>query len=242
MTPEKEMQAFCELVRINTARIHERLDSLYGNPGRGEKLDIAKYAVVMAWEQRGQYEPSEAWITWFGKAVTLAAYYWDIRGGIKFTPQAGQLLHKVGEGTLLFDPYSKKGKRREAQVEFAFGCSGAVIAGELILQASLPVAHPERWAQEAEKPPHRYTKDCPPCWRCRYFDGWLPANEAAIFIHAKTALEPEIAESLLRIDKNKVRIAKWVRCNGLEDTGVDDSPVFDRGVEPCFIEGAEDGD
>ena len=158
MTPEKEMQAFCELIRINTARIHERLDSLYGNPGRGEKLEIAKYAVVMAWEQRGQYAPSEAWITWFGKAVTLAAYYWDIRGGIKFTPQAGQLLHKVGEGTLLFDPYSKKGKRREAQVEFAFGCSGAVIAGELILQASLPVAHPERWAQEAEKPPHRYER------------------------------------------------------------------------------------
>ena len=242
MTPEKEMQAFCELIRINTARIHERLDSLYGNPDRGEKLEIAKYAVVMAWEQRGQYEPSEAWITWFGKAVTLAAYYWDIRGGIKFTSQAGQLLHKVGEGTLLFDPYVARKRHVSGRAEFAYGALSARMNEWALPMEFLPMPRAESWATEAEKPPHRYTKDCPPCWRCRYFDGWLPANEAAIFIHAKTALEPEIAESLLRIDKNKVRIAKWVRCNGLEDTGVDDSPVFDRGVEPCFIEGAENGD
>lgn len=68
----------------------------------------------------------------------------------------------------------------------------------------------------------RGSKDCRPCWRCRYFDGWLPADEDAVEASSSAALEPEIAESCLRLDQNKVRIAKWVREMGWENLEDDD--------------------
>jgi hypothetical protein len=68
----------------------------------------------------------------------------------------------------------------------------------------------------------RGSKDCPPCWRCRYFDGWLPADEDAVDASSSAALEPEIAESCLRLDRNKVRVAKWVRGMGWENLEEDD--------------------
>lgn len=68
----------------------------------------------------------------------------------------------------------------------------------------------------------RGAKDCPPCWRCRYYDGWLPADEDEVDASANAALEPEIAESCRRLDRNKVRIAHWVRGMGWENLEDDD--------------------
>lgn len=68
----------------------------------------------------------------------------------------------------------------------------------------------------------RGAQDCPPCWRCRYFDGWLPADEDEVEASSAAALDPEIAESCLRIDRNKVRVANWVR--GMGWANLEDDP------------------
>ena len=56
-------------------------------------------------------------------------------------------------------------------------------------------------------------KDCPPCWQCRYFDGWLPASEPRV----KTHRIPEMQAALQAIDKRKIAVAQWVRSKGMED-------------------------
>lgn len=61
----------------------------------------------------------------------------------------------------------------------------------------------------------RGAKDCPPCWRCRYFDGWLPPDEDDL--GSDISVDPEVTESCARIDRGKVRVAKWVRDKGWEN-------------------------
>lgn len=247
MTPEKEMQAFCELVRINTARIHERLDTTPRN-GR-QKGAVLRCALAMAWRHRGLYEPTGAWISWFGSMLNMVAEDRAVNPSTaEFFIDEEMLLLRIEKETLLLEPFTKKPKVKGIgpRVEFAYGCSGVSVRAVTIpVEPHTIKGTPSKsdlQPPESTMPLHRYTKDCPPCWRCRYFDGWLPVNEAAIFIHAKAALEPEIAASLLRIDTNKVRIAKWVRSGGHELYERDDQPVFDRGAEACFLRGMDDGD
>ena len=247
MTPEKEMQAFCELVRINTARIHERLDSTPRN-GR-QKGAVLRCALATAWRHRELYEPTGAWIAWFGSVMDMVAEDRTVNPSTaEFFIDEEMLLLRIEKETLLLESFTKKPKVKGVgpRVEFAYGCSGVSVRAVTIpVEPHTIKGTPSKsdlQPPESTKPLHRYTKDCPPCWRCRYFDGWLPVNEAAIFIHAKAALEPEIAASLLRIDTNKVRIAKWVRSGGHELYERDDQPVFDRGSEACFLRGMDDGD
>ncbi len=51
-------------------------------------------------------------------------------------------------------------------------------------------------------------KECPPCWRCRYFDGWLPKR----WPYGKE-FKPssEIDLVCYEIDKRKVKIAEYVQ-------------------------------
>ncbi len=248
MTPEKEMQAFCELVRINTARIHERLDDMPRGCGWA-KGAVLRYSLAVSWRHRARYEPTVAWISWFGAVINHVATNRAVDPSKANLPLEEELLLlRIENETLLLEPFTKKARKPGIglRAEFAYGCTGtsvkvvAIPVEQYTIKGS-PVKNDLDFS-DADKPLHRYTKDCPPCWRCRYFDGWLPVNEAAVFIQAKAALEPEIAESLLRLDTNKVRIAKWVRGNGLASLEGNDQPVFDSGIEPCFLEGMEDGD
>lgn len=71
----------------------------------------------------------------------------------------------------------------------------------------------------------RHAKDCPPCWRCRHYDGWLPEDEDEITESGDAATDPEIRESCHRIDRNKVRIAHWIRAQGWENFSAEDEPL-----------------
>jgi hypothetical protein len=248
MTPEKEMQAFCELVRINTARIHERLDNTQMRAGWKEG-PVIRCALAMAWRHRGLYEPTGAWISWFGSVLNMVAADHTVNPStVSLFIDEEMLLLRIEKETLLLESFTKKPKVKGIgpRVEFAYGCSGVSVLPKVIpVEPHTIKGTPSKsdlQPPESTMPLHRYTKDCPPCWRCRYFDGWLPVNEAAIFIHAKAALEPEIAAALLRLDTNKVRIAKWVRSGGYDSYEKDDQPVFDRGEEACFLKGMDDGD
>ena len=54
--------------------------------------------------------------------------------------------------------------------------------------------------------------ECPPCWRCRWFEGWLPSD------HMPTRMkiaEPEIAAAIFATEQEKIRIANEVRHGNL---------------------------
>jgi hypothetical protein len=51
-------------------------------------------------------------------------------------------------------------------------------------------------------------KDCPPCWRCRYFDGWLPRGAVPA---PPTANDGGVAAAIAALDKRKIEIANFVR-------------------------------
>lgn len=46
-------------------------------------------------------------------------------------------------------------------------------------------------------------KDCPPCWRCMYFEGWTPNMDR---YKQPTHVDPEIAEALREIERRKINI------------------------------------
>lgn len=58
----------------------------------------------------------------------------------------------------------------------------------------------------------RQVKECPPCWRCRWFDGWLPAT--GFEITAPVGIDDDVRAACYSLDTNKVRIANEVRSRG----------------------------
>ena len=65
---------------------------------------------------------------------------------------------------------------------------------------------PKRKLKETD-PIQKIGKDCPPCWRCMYFYGWLPKEELAPTGHS----DPEVAAACDAINHRKIAIAGRVR-------------------------------
>ena len=55
--------------------------------------------------------------------------------------------------------------------------------------------------------PQKLGKECPPCWRCRWFDGWLPLREVRPMAYD----DFEVTAACKAIDQRKVEIAHFVR-------------------------------
>jgi len=65
---------------------------------------------------------------------------------------------------------------------------------------------PRQRLQETD-PIQKIGKDCPPCWRCMYFYGWLPKEELTPTGHS----DPEVAAACDAINHRKIAIAGRVR-------------------------------
>ena len=55
-------------------------------------------------------------------------------------------------------------------------------------------------------------KDCPPCWRCKWFEGYLPGSNVQVRM---PITEPEVAQAVSATEAEKIRIAKEVRDGNL---------------------------
>jgi hypothetical protein len=55
-------------------------------------------------------------------------------------------------------------------------------------------------------------KDCPPCWRCKWFEGYMPGKRKAVQM---PIVEPVVAEAVRNTEREKIRIAKEVRDGNL---------------------------
>ncbi|MBK7251933.1 MAG: hypothetical protein IPI06_13975 [Gammaproteobacteria bacterium] len=71
----------------------------------------------------------------------------------------------------------------------------------------------DRAIAQLEGPPNgQEHADCRPCWRCRWFDGWEPANE----LPPETREWTETREAKHKTEREKVRIARGVRTGSLK--------------------------
>lgn len=55
--------------------------------------------------------------------------------------------------------------------------------------------------------------ECPPCWRCLWFEGWLPGTVKSARMQI---VEPEVAKAVTDTEARKVAIAKGVRNGTLQ--------------------------
>jgi RNA polymerase sigma factor (sigma-70 family) len=51
-------------------------------------------------------------------------------------------------------------------------------------------------------------KECPPCWRCKYFEGYLPGEHRSVRMPIQ---ESEVREAVLNTEIRKIEIAQEVR-------------------------------
>lgn len=51
-------------------------------------------------------------------------------------------------------------------------------------------------------------KECPPCWRCMWFEGWLPGEHKSVRM---PIVEPEVAKAVADTETRKIDIAERVR-------------------------------
>lgn len=64
--------------------------------------------------------------------------------------------------------------------------------------------------EELEAMP-RHGADCPPCWKCKYFEGYLPGDHRRAGMDIQ---ERSVRAAVLRTERRKKRIAQEVRQNG----------------------------
>jgi RNA polymerase sigma factor (sigma-70 family) len=60
-------------------------------------------------------------------------------------------------------------------------------------------------------------KECPPCWRCKWFEGFLPGAHVPVKM---PVVEPDIKEAVAATEKRKIDIANLVREGRVGFTGV----------------------
>lgn len=65
----------------------------------------------------------------------------------------------------------------------------------------------DRELEQLDFPP-THGKECPPCWRCLWFDGVLPGERKSVRMQV---IEPEVAEAVRAIEARKIEIAAQVR-------------------------------
>jgi RNA polymerase sigma factor (sigma-70 family) len=73
--------------------------------------------------------------------------------------------------------------------------------------SSQELAPIDREIERLEMNPHA-DQDCPPCWLCKWFDGYLPAQRRALRMEI---VEPEVRAAVLATEARKIEIAWRVR-------------------------------
>jgi len=61
--------------------------------------------------------------------------------------------------------------------------------------------------EQLDFPPH-HGKDCPPCWRCMWFEGFMPAGKRSTRLDIE---DVEVREAVKNTEARKVEIAQQVR-------------------------------
>jgi hypothetical protein len=183
-TLEKEIQAFSTLIERELARLIEIVQKATRDIDTRSRVSIAEYAFVLAWRERKSFDPTKTnFPAWFARFALSAANDYREQRTVWRPSEECLLVQALG---------SLDAKPAPAEPRFEF----TPAEGD-------DVPEPLDFRHEA---PQKEGHECPPCWRCRYFDGWLPIVEIRTAVYTS-----ELAELCRDIDQRKVQIAHEVR-------------------------------
>jgi len=159
----------------------------------GKSLDrgtVAITSVLLCWRDRAMFQmPDETWRGWFEQHVREAARWVALHGGVVFTDEEWALWSWLCRDTAWVDP-AERWTTDPDRHERALAAERAM-SGE--------VSFRRYWTGRQ--------KDCPPCWRCRWFDGWLPPGTPVVVEYT----DPDITEACARVDAKRVEVAMRVK-------------------------------
>lgn len=182
-TLEKEIAAFSTLIERELARLIEIVQKATPGLHPQDRERVARCAIRLAWRDREFFEPGPAtsFPQWFSVSVRAALSTMSERFDLPQSVGDEQLLQSLG------------------------------LNGPPVVETRFALFLPEQGEGKPEldfrtEAPQIVGEECPPCWRCRYFDGWLPVNE-----NRTAEYNSELGTVCMGIDLRKVQIAHEVR-------------------------------
>ena len=74
----------------------------------------------------------------------------------------------------------------------------------------------DRAIERLDFPPTEEGADCPPCWRCKWFEGYLPGDHKSVRL---TVADPQVRDAVTVTEIRKIDIATRVRSGDIGFTG-----------------------
>lgn len=148
-----------------------------------DRQDVIAIGLAWAWEHRAEFDPAqESLESWWSRH--LRQFAWRYR--------RSEGRHQGGRVQAALEAIEKLSPDRS-------GVRSAA-SDRREWSGKAPIDH------EIEKllsGPRVGMKDCPPCWRCMYFEGWTPNMDR---YKAPTHVDPEIQQALREIEARKITI------------------------------------
>lgn len=187
----REMEQFRTLLFGQLARFHEMVVERTLHRGTAFRVEVAATTMALCWRDRAMFQPpEESVLRWLDDHLLEAVEHVDA-GGVRLHADEKALLRYLQR-----DEYSQPDRlfvtdhsRYDRAVRAEHGTANPTF--------------PRFWFGK--------TKECPPCWRCRYFDGWLPDGDVPVVEYG----DPDITEACARIDARKVEIGQQARAGRL---------------------------
>jgi hypothetical protein len=180
---EREIAAFVESLDAQLVRLIEEAVPHLKGLQRARADRVIELSIAELWTVRDSYDPAQG---------TLPAFFGVI---VKKISRLGR-----SDAPLDFELYEDE----QAVLDAFRGKRVPKPAVPEPLSVEMAPLHDPITEIEA---PVRPGKECPPCYRCRYFYGWLPKKP----LQPSTHSDPEIAAACDNLDRRKVEIAHQIR-------------------------------
>ena len=165
---------------IALSKVSKRVNKWLRAFSREDREDVVAIGLAWCWEHREEFDPSEETLeNWWYRHLRQLAYTYR-RGDQRFA-----------------DALSRY---RAMGLQVREGLTPRTIDSDESYIGKPPIDH------EIEKllsGPRVGMKDCPPCWRCMYFEGWTPNMSR---YKVPTHVDPEIEQALREIERRKINI------------------------------------
>jgi hypothetical protein len=176
-TIDREVREFGAMLEAQLARLIEATGGYFKGLTPHGRDSALRNGLILLWRRRGEIDPAR-------KSLAV---------------QFAEVVLEADDDTLW------NATADEKQMLAAFDAPAPTkVATRVYATDEVKRAITERTEIEA---PQKLGKECPPCWRCRWFDGWLPLREVRPLAYD----DFEVAAACKAIDQRKVEIAHFVR-------------------------------
>lgn len=186
----RDIASFTNLLESHLSRMIEVIHRRMRRLGKDERDQLIRDSLVLAFRDREAFDPvAESVMTWFGRCVEEA-----MLGSVAADPDELAMLSSFAHGVQTDIYFIDEAGSLPAQIATSSSHEDVVVGSEPASRAK---------ADAIQKP----GKDCPPCWRCRFFDGWLPHVPPKKSNYSNN----EMGWLCYEIDQRKIAIAHYVR-------------------------------